>query len=47
MMDERITLIVYLSNSVLLELPAMKMNVPYVISRLKHGWWIHGCVSRL
>lgn len=47
MMDKRITHIVYLSISVLLQPPGMKMNVPHAISRLKHGWWIHGCVSRL
>lgn len=46
-MDERITHTVYLSNSVLLQPPGTKMNVPYVISRRKRGWWIHRCVSRL
>lgn len=37
MMDKRITHIVYLSISVLLQPPGMKMNVPHAISRLKHG----------
>lgn len=45
--DERITHTVCLSNSVLLQAPGMKMDVPYVISRLKHGWWIQRSVSRL
>lgn len=47
MMDKRITHIVYLSISVLLQPPGMKMNVPYAISRLKHGSWLHGCVPIL
>lgn len=45
--DERITHIVYLSKANLLQPPGMKMNVPYVISRLQHGWRILGCVSGL
>lgn len=37
-MDKRIRHIVYLSISVLLQPPGMKMNVPYAISRLKPGY---------